>query len=211
VGVGFSGARHRRSSDRPVDRSSGHVQGPPGSTGSPDQLEKAWFMLLFQFPGVAEEWLSANQWANFRFLFRHPDEDDVIADLEADSSLTPGLNYFRAIVNAESFVGPPPDPPPSSGPNAGRLEQRRLRADRGPDDPLSGACGRPVALCAARRTGPLDAAGGTGSGQCPSPRLPHPGLNASVLGASRWGRKSDPPHTLCRRHPLGNGAPNSRR
>lgn len=32
-------------------------------------------MLLFQFQGVAEEWLSPNQWRNFRTLFRHPDED----------------------------------------------------------------------------------------------------------------------------------------
>ena len=106
----------------------------------------SWFMLLFQFPGVAEEWLSANQWTNFRILFRHPDEDGVIADLEANSSLTPGLNYFRAIVNPESFLGPSTRPAPSTGPNAGRLEQRRLRADRGPDDPLGGACRRPVAL-----------------------------------------------------------------
>jgi hypothetical protein len=51
-------------------------------------------MLLFQFPGVAEEWPSANQWTNFRTLFRHPDEDDTIADLEANSSLTPGLKLL---------------------------------------------------------------------------------------------------------------------
>jgi pimeloyl-ACP methyl ester carboxylesterase len=84
-----------------------------------DQLEKAWFMLLFQFPGVAEEWLSANNWTNFRFLFRHPDEDNVITDLETNSSLTPGLNYFRAIVNPESFVGPPPSLPPIQAPTLG--------------------------------------------------------------------------------------------
>jgi hypothetical protein len=69
-------------------------------------------MLLFQFQGVAEEWLSANQWGNFRTLFRHPDEDGVIADLEANASLTPGLNYFRAIVSPESFVAPPLALPP---------------------------------------------------------------------------------------------------
>lgn len=100
--------------DRLVALSIGHpatFRGHPGQLDR-DQLEKAWFMLLFQFPDVAEEWLSANQWTNFRFLFRHPDEDDVIADLEADSSLTLGLNYRRAIVNAESFVGPPPSLPP---------------------------------------------------------------------------------------------------
>jgi pimeloyl-ACP methyl ester carboxylesterase len=100
--------------DRLVALSIGHPATFRGRPGQLDrgQLEKAWFMLLFQFPGVAEEWLSANQWTNFQFLFRHPDEDNVIADLEANSSLTPGLNYFRAIVNAESFVGPPPSLPP---------------------------------------------------------------------------------------------------
>jgi pimeloyl-ACP methyl ester carboxylesterase len=100
--------------DRLVALSIGHpvtFRGHPGHLDR-DQLEKAWFMLLFQFPGVAEEWLSANQWSNFRFLFRHPDEDNVIADLEANSSLTPGLNYFRAIVSPESFVDPPPSLPP---------------------------------------------------------------------------------------------------
>jgi hypothetical protein len=74
-------------------------------------VEKAWLMLLFQFRDVAEQWLTANQWTNFRSLFRHPDEDDVIADLEPNSSLTPGLNYFGATVNPESFVDPPPSLP----------------------------------------------------------------------------------------------------
>ena len=31
-----------------------------------EQYEKSWYMLLFQFAGIAEEWLSANDWANFR-------------------------------------------------------------------------------------------------------------------------------------------------
>jgi pimeloyl-ACP methyl ester carboxylesterase len=107
--------------DRLVALSIGHpatFRGRPGQLDL-EQLEKAWFMLLFQFPGVAEEWLSANQWTNFRALFRHPDEDAVIADLEANSSLTPGLNYFRAIVNPESFVGPPPSLPPVQAPTLG--------------------------------------------------------------------------------------------
>jgi pimeloyl-ACP methyl ester carboxylesterase len=107
--------------DRLVALSIGHPAtfgGRPGQLDL-DQLEKSWFMLLFQFPGVAEEWLSANQWTNFRTLFRHPDEDGVIADLEANSSMTPGLNYFRAIVNPESFLGPPPALPPVQAPTLG--------------------------------------------------------------------------------------------
>ena len=107
--------------DRLVALSIGHpatFMGRPGQLDL-DQLAKSWFMLLFQFSGVAEEWLSANKWANFRTLFRHPDEDAVIAELEANSSLTPGLNYFRAIVNPESFLGPPPALPPVQAPTLG--------------------------------------------------------------------------------------------
>jgi pimeloyl-ACP methyl ester carboxylesterase len=107
--------------DRLVALSIGHpatFRGRPGQLDL-DQLEKAWFMLFFQFKDVAEKWLSANHWANFRTLFHHPDEDKVIADLEANSSLTPGLNYFRAIVNPESFVGPPLSLPPVQAPTLG--------------------------------------------------------------------------------------------
>ena len=38
-----------------------------------EQHEKSWYMLLFQFAGVAEQWLSDNNWANFRAWARHPD------------------------------------------------------------------------------------------------------------------------------------------
>jgi pimeloyl-ACP methyl ester carboxylesterase len=69
-----------------------------------EQYEKSWYMLLFQFPGVAEEWLSGNDWANFRAWARHPDGDAVIAELEASGSLTPGLNWYRANVPPESFL-----------------------------------------------------------------------------------------------------------
>ena len=30
------------------------------------QREKSWYMLLFQFPGIAERWLTEDNWANFR-------------------------------------------------------------------------------------------------------------------------------------------------
>ncbi len=80
-------------------------RGAPGQLDL-DQLEKSWYMLLFQFAGIAEEWLSADDWANFRAWGRHPDADEVVAELEANFSLTPALNYYRANVNPESFVGP---------------------------------------------------------------------------------------------------------
>jgi pimeloyl-ACP methyl ester carboxylesterase len=83
------------------------------------QREKSWYMLLFQFPGVAEQWLTDDGWANFRDWGQHPDTDQVIADLEAAGSLTPGLNYYRANVPPESWVGPPLALPPVQAPTMG--------------------------------------------------------------------------------------------
>jgi pimeloyl-ACP methyl ester carboxylesterase len=83
------------------------------------QREKSWYMLLFQFPGVAERWLTQDNWANFRNWAGHPDADQVIADLEKTSSLTPGLNWYRANVPPETWVQPPPALPPVQAPTMG--------------------------------------------------------------------------------------------
>jgi pimeloyl-ACP methyl ester carboxylesterase len=84
-----------------------------------EQRQKSWYMLLFQFPGIAERWLTEDNWVNFRTWGRHPDADAVIADLEAGGSLTPGLNWYRANIPAESFAGPRPQLPPVPGPTMG--------------------------------------------------------------------------------------------
>ena len=84
------------------------------------QREKSWYMLLFQFD-VAEEWLSANDGANFRNWSNHPDFDDVYAEVLANGSLTPALNYYRANVNPASLVGPPLELPPIVAPVMGVL------------------------------------------------------------------------------------------
>jgi pimeloyl-ACP methyl ester carboxylesterase len=76
------------------------------------QREKSWYMLLFQFEGIAERWLTNNDWANFREWGSHPDTDAVIADLERNGSLTPGLNYYRANVPPETLLGPGLEFPP---------------------------------------------------------------------------------------------------
>jgi pimeloyl-ACP methyl ester carboxylesterase len=83
------------------------------------QREKSWYMLLFQFPGVAERWLSEDGWAGLRRWGQHPDTDQVIADLEAHGSLTPGLNWYRANVPPEFWVGPPIQLPPVQAPTMG--------------------------------------------------------------------------------------------
>jgi pimeloyl-ACP methyl ester carboxylesterase len=84
-----------------------------------EQREKSWYMLLFQFPGIAERWLTENNWANFRRWGRHPDTGQVIAELEASGSLTPGLNWYRANIPPESWAGPPPQLPPVHAPTMG--------------------------------------------------------------------------------------------
>lgn len=95
--------------------------GHPLSFGSAglEQLEKSWYMLLFQFEGIAETYLSANDWEHFRAWGRHPDADAVIADLERDGSLTPGLNWYRANVPPESLLAPPLALPPVQAPTMG--------------------------------------------------------------------------------------------
>jgi pimeloyl-ACP methyl ester carboxylesterase len=87
--------------------------------GGIEQYEKSWYMLLFQFAGVAEEWLSANEWANFRAWGRHPDADEVIASLERDGSLTPALNYYRANVPPETWLRAGGSLPPVATPTMG--------------------------------------------------------------------------------------------
>ncbi len=83
------------------------------------QREKSWYMLLFQFPGIAERWLSEDNWANFRSWARHPDADQVLAELEANGSLTPALSWYRANVPPESWVEPSLMLPPVQAPTMG--------------------------------------------------------------------------------------------
>jgi pimeloyl-ACP methyl ester carboxylesterase len=95
--------------------------GHPSSfrAGGFEQFEKSWYMLLFQFEGIAEQWLSEDGWARFRDWGGHPDADAVIAELEANQSLTPGLNWYRANVPPESYVAPPLVLPQIAAPTMG--------------------------------------------------------------------------------------------
>ncbi|HMC05047.1 MAG TPA: alpha/beta fold hydrolase [Actinomycetota bacterium] len=88
------------------------------------QREKSWYMLLFQFPGLAEEWLSADDWAETRQWSGHPDADAVLAELEASGSLTPGLNWYRANAAPRSWIDPPPQLPPIEAPTMGIWSSR---------------------------------------------------------------------------------------
>jgi pimeloyl-ACP methyl ester carboxylesterase len=84
------------------------------------QRAKSWYMLLFQFPGVAEAWLSDDDFANLRgFVFDTaapgtfpPEDREVFVDaLRRDGALTAALNWYRANMPPASWLRDPPDPP----------------------------------------------------------------------------------------------------
>jgi pimeloyl-ACP methyl ester carboxylesterase len=75
------------------------------SVGHPDaqrertteSREKAWYTLLFQFEGVAEELLMRDDWALFREWTRGDgDVEPAIERLARPGALTAGLNWYRA-------------------------------------------------------------------------------------------------------------------
>jgi pimeloyl-ACP methyl ester carboxylesterase len=76
------------------------------------QREKSWYMLLFQFPGIAEQWLRADDFRNLREFSRHPDIDTVVQRLADPQALTASLNLYRAILPPASLIDPPVALPP---------------------------------------------------------------------------------------------------
>ncbi len=91
----------------------------------PEQRAKSWYMLLFQFPGVAEAWLSSNDFHNLRdMVFRNAAPGTFTAAEEAvfvdaftkEGALTAALNYYRANMPAAAWLRPPPQLPPVTVP-----------------------------------------------------------------------------------------------
>src|SRR5918998_2587351 len=70
---------------------------PSGLFADPiTQRERSWYILFFQFEGLAEEVLRRNNWRLARmFMTTHPDLDQTLADLDRPGALTAGLNYYR--------------------------------------------------------------------------------------------------------------------
>jgi pimeloyl-ACP methyl ester carboxylesterase len=83
------------------------------------QREKSWYMLLFQFPGIAERWLAADDFRNLREWSGHPDIEPVVRRLSDPAALTASLGPYRAILTPESLVAPPPELPPVTVPAMG--------------------------------------------------------------------------------------------
>ena len=74
------------------------------------QKERSWYMLWFQFPGVAEEALPDKDWAFFREWIwagaaRHtdPDMERQIADLSRPGALAAALGYYRANIHPATY------------------------------------------------------------------------------------------------------------
>lgn len=78
-----------------------------------DQREMSWYMLLFQFQGLAEELLARNDWKMLRDLARHhPESEQAVADLARPGALTAALGIYRANARPEVYLnGPVPLPP----------------------------------------------------------------------------------------------------
>jgi pimeloyl-ACP methyl ester carboxylesterase len=83
------------------------------------QRQLSWYMLLFQFPGVAEEWLSAEDFRNLRNWAAHPRIEEVVARLSEPGALTASLGIYRANLPPESLIAPPRDLPPVTAPALG--------------------------------------------------------------------------------------------
>jgi pimeloyl-ACP methyl ester carboxylesterase len=70
-----------------------------------EQREKSWYMLLFQFRGIAEDLLTRDDWQLFRDWLRHHREmDRWLNDLQRPGALTAALNWYRANVAPELWL-----------------------------------------------------------------------------------------------------------
>ncbi|HEX4339256.1 MAG TPA: alpha/beta fold hydrolase [Polyangiaceae bacterium] len=77
------------------------------------QRERSWYMLFFQFEGVAETLLSRHDWKLFRELMRNQgDIEQVLVDVARPGALTAALAIYRANVPpAAQLLEQPPLPP----------------------------------------------------------------------------------------------------
>ena len=80
-----------------------------------EQHEKSWYMLLFQFEGIAEHWLSDDDWANFRDWAQPPRRRRGHRRARGQRLADPGLNWYRANIPPESYVAPPLELPAGAG------------------------------------------------------------------------------------------------
>lgn len=95
--------------------------GHPGSLAAAgfEQYARSWYMFMFQFEGLAERWLSRNDWEFLRTMGGGGDVDQYVADLSRPGALTAALNWYRANIPPESWISDPPALPPVEAPTMG--------------------------------------------------------------------------------------------
>ena len=99
--------------ERLVAMSVGHPNA--GRERTMESREKAWYALLFQFEGVAEELLARDDWALFREWTReYADVDRAVAAFSRPGALTAALNWYRASMHPRGELKPR-DPFPDVG------------------------------------------------------------------------------------------------
>jgi pimeloyl-ACP methyl ester carboxylesterase len=103
--------------ERLVAMSVGH---PAAQKRTIADREKSWYMLLFQFEGVAEELLQRDDWKLFREWLREDgDVERYIADLSRPGALTAGLSWYRANLHPKRQLEPRPTLPAVQAPTLG--------------------------------------------------------------------------------------------
>ena len=85
-----------------------------------EQYARSWYMFMFQFEGVAEEWLSRNDWEFVRQGFGESAEvEERIELLSKPGALTASLNWYRANIPPSSWISEPPELPQIAAPTMG--------------------------------------------------------------------------------------------
>ncbi|MFJ5142122.1 alpha/beta fold hydrolase [Streptomyces sp. NPDC088707] len=85
-----------------------------------EQRQRLWHLSVFQHEGLAEEWLSRDDFARLReMLDDHAEAEAVLEPLRAPGGLTAALQIYRSGLSIETQLGEPPVLPPLSVPAMG--------------------------------------------------------------------------------------------
>ena len=76
---------------------------------SVEQARMSYYILQFQHPGVAEQWLRADNWKSFREAWAGGDTDAQIADLSEPGKLESRIDWYRANITPETMFAPQPE------------------------------------------------------------------------------------------------------
>ncbi len=76
------------------------------------QMAASWYMLLFQFEGIAEKVITQDDWFFARTWLRDAEDlERYIEDLSRPGALTAALNWYRANAKPSRFIAKPIDWP----------------------------------------------------------------------------------------------------